>query len=165
MKKLLYLDIDGVVLPYRAYLLPNQTEPVVSVFDPCAVSMLNEICKETGAKIVLHSSWIQSSFWKVGKPGAWSGDVHHHCIEQGILSEHFFHEDIYCERSTYASRVDRIRWHINKHKPEMYYVFDDEDMTKWFGENFYLCDFDEGINCNHLKSLCGDPNSKTGWQL
>ena len=165
MLRILYLDIDGVVLPHRAYCLPNQTKPIVSTFDPCAVSLLNEICKETDAKIVLHSSWIQTSFWKDGKRGAWSGDVHHHCIEQGILEEHFFWEDVYCERSWSISRVERIQFHLNKHQPEMYFVFDDEDMTKWFGDNMYLCDFDEGINMKHLMKICGDPTFKAGWEL
>lgn len=154
MKKLLYLDIDGVVLPHRAYFLPNQTKPVVTVFDPCAVSLLNEICAETGAKIVLHSSWIQSGFWRLAKPSTWSGDVYEHCVEQGILADNFFHEDVYCERGTSVSRVERIKWHIKKHNPDAYYIFDDEDMSEWFGDNFYSCYFDEGITMEHYMSLC-----------
>lgn len=78
--KVLFLDIDGVVLPGRAYNLPNQTRPIVKVFDPCAVSLLNTACKKQGRKIVLHSSWIRTKLWTVGVTGP--GDVHDHCIEQ-----------------------------------------------------------------------------------
>lgn len=156
--KILYLDIDGVVLPQRAYLLPGQSY-VVRTFDPCAVSILNKICKETGAKIAIHSTWIFSQFWKLSFEGP-EYDVHHHCIKQGILEEHFFQEDIYCKRDFWAERHERINWHRNKWNPERILVFDDEDLSEHFGEDFYKCDFDEGINFKHYMKICSDPTLK-----
>ena len=60
MSKVLPLDIDGVLLPGRAYVLPNQTNnPYVTVFDPCAVSMLNSALAKQKRQIVVHSSWVK----------------------------------------------------------------------------------------------------------
>lgn len=164
MLKLLYLDIDGVVLPRRAYLLPKQPM-VVRLFDPCAVSILNEICKETGAKIAIHSTWIFSRFWQASHEGP-NYDVHDHCIAQGILEEYFFHEDIYCPRDFWSERHERINAHRKKHNPDQIFVFDDEDLSASFGEDFYKCDFDIGITFDHYIQICGDKDAiKTGWQV
>ena len=160
MLKLLYLDIDGVVLPQRAYLLPKQTT-IVRIFDPCAVSILNEICKETGALIVLHSTWIYSSFWNAIS----NSDVVGHCVSQGIKEEYFFDVAPYCERDVWMERHERIQLHINKHNPEQIFVFDDEDLSAHFGSDFYKCDFEVGISWKHFMEICGDPAEiKTGWQ-
>ncbi|WP_043345278.1 HAD domain-containing protein [Belnapia moabensis] len=70
----LFLDIDGVLLSGRAWLLPaNQDLQARSaglprwqslqlvgreaVFDPCAVALIGRICKATGAQVVVASFW------------------------------------------------------------------------------------------------------------
>ena len=52
-KRVLFLDIDGPMIPYRAKYLPTQTA-VMTKFDPIAVAMINDLCKEfEDLKIVL----------------------------------------------------------------------------------------------------------------
>jgi hypothetical protein len=144
MTKVLFLDIDGVLLPGRAYKLPNQTRPVVTIFDPCAVSMVNEACRKQKRKIVIHSSWIRTGFWSIGKDGP--GDVHDHMIDQGINPLHF-HEDAYCNRDM-SWRYDRIDEWLARH-PEVidFVVLDDENCPDdWkFKTHLIHTDFDEGI--------------------
>ncbi|MBB5694427.1 HAD domain-containing protein [Muricoccus pecuniae] len=70
----LFLDIDGVLLSSRAWLLPaNQDLQAMSaglprwqslqlvghevVFDPCAVALVGRICEATGAQVVVASFW------------------------------------------------------------------------------------------------------------
>lgn len=68
--KVIFLDIDGVLLPHRAFALPgNQGFAAMAVqhagsalprrrtFDPVAVAMVHQLVTATGAKVVWSSSW------------------------------------------------------------------------------------------------------------
>lgn len=148
MTKVLFLDIDGVVLPGRAYMLPNQTKPVVKTFDPCAVSMINEACRKQNRKIVIHSSWIRY-FWGDDL----EGDVHGHCIAQGIDGS-LFHEDLYCNRDIHW-RYDRVAEWLARH-PEVtdFCIVDDEpDPDDRFIGHLINTDFDEGITMQNFRRI------------
>ncbi|KAF0225739.1 MAG: hypothetical protein FD176_186 [Rhodospirillaceae bacterium] len=97
-QRILMLDIDGVLLSGRAMLLPGnehkltrrkvtagqhsvRDEAMQAVFDPAAVALVNRICREAGAKIVVHSNWRKT----VGE------DTRAKLIEQGI-TEDLLHE-------------------------------------------------------------------------
>lgn len=54
MKNVIFLDVDGPMIPVKAFYLPNQTKPA-RMFDPCAVGMLNDLLKHTQARIVMSS--------------------------------------------------------------------------------------------------------------
>jgi hypothetical protein len=56
MSKVIFVDVDGPMIPVRAYWLPGQTKPA-SVFDPVAVSLLNKLIEDSGAQIVISSTW------------------------------------------------------------------------------------------------------------
>lgn len=114
-QKIIFLDIDGPMIPHRALLLPGQT-PIMTVFDPVAVSLLNHLCEEYGWRIVIHSAWIK----------IYGGEfTHKHCISQGIKAEHF-HEDAFCNEHI-EWRYTRIAEWLNRH-PEVktYAMVDDE---------------------------------------
>lgn len=153
MSKVLFLDIDGVLLPGRAYTLPNQTKPIVKTFDPCAVAMLNEACRVSDRKIVIHSSWIRQ-FWG----GDLGGDVHGHCIAQGV-DGNLFHEDLYCNREMHW-RYDRVREWLARHKEVTDFVIVDDEPVFSDGDqhllpNLVLTDFNEGITVDIFKRLRG----------
>lgn len=144
MSKILFLDIDGVVLPGRAYMLPNQTaNPYVTTFDQCAVSMVNTACTKQKRKIVVHSSWVKH----------WSKlDIFKHLRNQGIDTNHL-HEDWYTNPAL-AWRYDRVDEWLARH-PEVtdYVILDDEPEVKRHelpkvgkhAGHLILTDFDEGI--------------------
>ena len=60
----IYLDIDGVLATNATYRAaykrggnPRSTKFLVSLLDPKKVELLNQIVAETGAKIILSSTW------------------------------------------------------------------------------------------------------------
>lgn len=68
--KVLFLDIDGVLLSGRAWALPENAEPERLAragqmadalrgvrFDPVSVALVNRLCSRSGAQIVCHSTW------------------------------------------------------------------------------------------------------------
>lgn len=77
--KILFLDIDGILNSAKTYVIhghmPNYVESRkvkdayvehVEAFDPCAIALVNQLCKVTGAFIVLSSSWRESfDTWEV----------------------------------------------------------------------------------------------------
>jgi hypothetical protein len=113
--KVIFLDIDGPMIPYRAMFLPGQTK-VMTVFDPVAVSLLNALCDQNGYKIVLHSSWIRIMGGQFTKE---------HCITQGIKAEHF-HSDAFCNEDI-NWRYTRVAEWLSRHPEVEKYVMLDDD--------------------------------------
>ncbi len=155
MSRVLFLDIDGPLIPGRAYTMPGQTKPIVTTFDPCAVGFINEACAKTNRKIVIHSSWSRTGFWKINVDGP--GDVHDHCIAQGINAD-LFHPDTYCDRDV-SWRYDRVRGWLAKH-PEVtdFVVLDDEpEDLSYKGElvdkHLLLIDFEDGMTMKDFRKL------------
>lgn len=143
-KKIIFLDIDGVVLPNRADLLPNQTKPILKVFDPCAVSLLNSACHHKRWKIVIHSSWLRY----------YGGDTLQHCIDQGIKKGHF-HDDHSCDGNIHW-RYDRVDEWLSRH-PEVtrYYILDDTKPDDGYPrkDRWIKCNPDEGITMDIYRIL------------
>ena len=55
--KVVFVDVDGPLVPIRAYVLPNRLGGTVKTMDPVAVAAVASICVAAGAKIVVSSSW------------------------------------------------------------------------------------------------------------
>lgn len=69
-----FLDIDGVILPGRAWALPANAvlrdraakhstareAMLAATFDACAVALVNRLCERTGATLVVLSNWRRS---------------------------------------------------------------------------------------------------------
>ncbi|MDB5363899.1 MAG: hypothetical protein JWO51_5196 [Rhodospirillales bacterium] len=66
MDQIVFLDIDGVLMPAKAWLLPAN-KPLLdgpragralkARFDPTAVALLNRLIERTQAKLVICSDW------------------------------------------------------------------------------------------------------------
>lgn len=144
--KIIFLDIDGVFIPSRAYKLAEQTSGFVTVFDPCAVGMINDVCVKTGARLVIHSSWLRCT--------ALMGlsSVTDHMLGQGLK---FFHEDSECNYTRSGSRWLAISDWLSDHpEVEDYFILDDEEMPEYYNlRNHIRTDFDEGITFKHYKQI------------
>lgn len=145
-RKILFLDIDGVVLPDRADLLPNQTKPFLKVFDPCAVSLLNDICHRKRYKIVIHSSWL-----KHHPPG----ETLAHCIAQGIKKGHFHDTEPECTGQL-GWRYDRIDEWLSRHKEvTKYVILDDIPPNEGYqrADKWVCIDPEEGITMQVYREI------------
>jgi hypothetical protein len=155
--KIIFLDIDGPMIPGRAYTLAGQTKPFVMKFDPVAVGMLNHWCETRKWKIVVHSSWLR--VYGGAKTLA-------HCISEGLKAEHF-HEDPICDEHEHH-RYNRIAKWLDKH-PEVthYWILDDDDYApdrtvdqpcihpKDMKDHLILIDFEEGLLTRTMNMLGG----------
>lgn len=116
----LFLDIDGVLLSGRTWLLPvNRRLQAAGVkltrqeaseligreaqFDPCAVALVSRICEATGARIVVASSWRYTVGYEQTRVKL---------IEEG-LPEAMLHEDWACPMGGFDTpdkAADITRW-------------------------------------------------------
>lgn len=150
MQKILFLDIDGPLIPSRMYKAPGQTRPWVTMFDPAAVGMLNTIADKTGCKFVVHSSWVATTFHYDMLPNT-KTPVLDHMINQGILADHF-HDDWVAQYTFSGNRWHAIAdWIINWQDDGIktdYLILDDADMPYQFPldkTRHIHVDFDEGF--------------------
>lgn len=115
-EKILFLDLDGPMIPYRCMFLPGQTVPW-SVFDPVAVSMINQLCSEHGWRIVLHTSWVKVFGGQKTK---------NHCVQQGILAEHF-HKDAWTDEHIHWRYTRVAKWLFDHPDVKNYVILDDDE--------------------------------------
>ena len=137
-QKVLFLDIDGPMIPRRAYFLPNQTG-VVSIFDPVAVSLLLKVLEDSGAKIVISSTW-----------GNHGQDLVKETLEKNGISWNYVHPDWVTPRKMSSSRDHEIKWWLQKHKEVTHWVsLDDEKLAK----NNVRVSFEDGMQWRHYLEL------------
>ena len=153
--KVLFLDLDGPMIPGRAYDMPGQTKPIVMNFDPCAVGLLNRFCGQRGWRIVLHTSWLRIFGEK---------ETYDHCVKQG-LDPQYFAKDAWCDGQI-NWRYSRVAKYLETH-PEIdsYAILDDEpyqfDMREGIEHpvgmqaHLVLVDFEDGITVPVMQQLGG----------
>lgn len=141
--KYVFVDIDGPMIPMRAYFLPQQT-PVVSIFDPCAVSMLLRLVHASQAKLVVSSSW-----------GTQGYDACMEVFAKNGIHPNLFHEDWVTPRKMSSSRVQEIRMWLDRHPETTHYVaLDDEGLDADFLPCAVQCDAYEGFSWRNFLECC-----------
>jgi hypothetical protein len=142
MSKVVFLDIDGPMIPVKAYHLAKQTKPA-SIFDPCATAMLLKMLEESGAKIVISSTWGQ-----LGKVKCKA------LLRKNGINPSYMHDDWITPRKFSSQRMHEIKWWLDDHPEVTHYVaLDDEDLLTDFVPNAVLCDSQEGFSFrNYLES-------------
>lgn len=147
-QKILFLDMDGPMLPARAQFLPGQTKPYWKVLDPVAVAMVNNVAETTGRRFVIHSSWVkhQDNF---------ENGLYAHLVDQGLKAENF-HSDPICKDISW--RYDRVSEWLARH-PEVYdfVILDDEAPQtldpQWMTDNLILVDYLNGLTWENFNDI------------
>lgn len=155
MTRILFLDIDGVFIPFRAYFMASQTKSIVRTFDPCVVGMVNSICENTGAKLVIHSSWLRSSLHMIDEDCQLLDTTHpvmEHMINQGLKRE-YFHEVPECKYRYTGDRWQAITdwlYEADERGEEIDYFILEDECQPYGAEfkNHIHTDFDEGFTVN-----------------
>lgn len=138
MNKIIFLDIDGPLIPVRAYFLQGQT-PVVTLFDPCATSMLNKLLDaDTDISIVMSSTHARSGKQHIINLFELNG------IDPNRLYPH--PRDWMTPRKYSSYRSTEIKWWLDSH-PEVkdWVAIDDENLNTELVPNFARCDAYEGF--------------------
>jgi hypothetical protein len=126
MNKYLFLDIDGVLNHDEWFesdgYKQHQQNWRVSMFDPKCVERVNTILRETGAKLVVSSSWrgmsdLEEIFEGVGLPTEF--DVTPYADK--IYSKYEYHED-----SEVFWRGSEIKYFLERHPHSSYVILDDD---------------------------------------
>lgn len=127
--KYLFLDIDGVLNHDEWFSSPeyknNQANWQVSMFDPTCVERVNRILQETGAELVVSSSWrdmadLPEIFAEVGLPTNFYVTPHSDIIFR--LDPH----DIWNDDIRYW-RGSEIKYWLDHNDPNANYVILDDD--------------------------------------
>lgn len=137
--KVIFLDIDGVLLPARARVLPENLRRLSSIvasvsmnlprserypvdFDAIAVALVNRLCELSDARIVVHSDWRRVS------KGNW---LHQHLIAQGILPSHLPEHWFALMDGLNSTKANDIHSWISKHRPESFVIIDDHPLDRF----------------------------------
>lgn len=153
--RILFLDIDGPVIPIGCYFHDMMCSHERSVFSTTATGFIKEICKKTGAKIVTNSSHNYH-------------DVGNHTLKddlklRGGIPEEYFHSDW---RTKYPMidpasdqftvldirRMAAIDEWMRRNGEVDWIGFDDSKYTD--SDRLYLVDFNEGITYKHFLAVC-----------
>lgn len=137
--KVLFLDFDGPMIPFRNWVLTPLAYQKYEKFDPVAVATVLLALTNSGAKLVISSSWREIGYDEICK-----------VLEDNGISRDCLHSDWAIPELVNHSMVDRpieIRAWLSKH-PEIqkYVVVDDAKMDI---ENLVHVTSENGILYEH----------------
>ena len=133
MEKIIFLDIDGVLNTKWGYTQMDRNTPKDKYgysFDPRSVANLKKILDETGAEIVISSSWksfglseLEDMWQDRGLPGKLIGITPNSVSDEMLLNADLDHMEIFSIRGM------EIKEWLDKHgkKVSHYVIIDDMD--------------------------------------
>jgi hypothetical protein len=170
--KIIFLDIDGVLNSEKAYRSgecnytkwnwENGTEDHHQSFCSWSKELLNKLIDETGAKIVISSTWRSSGIefmrkvWElegmsgeiIGITPSFRGDINGYTIPRGCEIEHYLEHDL---------KFNHINW--DKDTQQQY-------MDRSGIENYIIIDDDSDMlygQRNHFVHVLPSPRNKEGF--
>lgn len=143
MTNVIFLDIDGVLLPGRVWIDHPETKSTMFIsWDPIAVRMLNKLVKEANAKIVISSTWAA-----LGKE-----EFVYHMEKNGMDPKCLWNDTFkWTSHIGIGSRHDSIQVWLDQHKDYdlNWIAIDDDPSIKPFAERAILTSFDDGFLSDH----------------
>lgn len=112
--KILFLDIDGPMIPWRAVYMEKNYKKLFSQFDPVAVAFVNRLI-DCGVKIVISSSWAMSGYEAIKE-----------AFKNNNIALESIHEDWMTPRPTgkvgSKYRTEQIQLWLDAHPEVTHYV-------------------------------------------
>jgi hypothetical protein len=132
--KVIFLDIDGPLIPKRQWIYSRRDAEILRVqeFDPIAVIMINNLLKYAPAKFVISSSWAES-------------DAIEAFTNNGIDMT-ALHSDSRTPRTS-ASRAQQITDWLHAHLETTHWVAFDDALTPRYGG--IKVSLDDGISLDN----------------
>jgi len=138
--KIVFLDVDGPMIPHRAYMLPYNHGGRVSLFDPIAVNMVKRLLALAPAKLVISSTWR----------GMGRDNIMHLLGMNGFRADCLHDDWATTPRNTSLPREEEIRQWLDRHPETTHYAaLDDEDLGDLPGA--VVCTFEDGLQMEHYK--------------
>lgn len=138
--RVIFLDFDGVIVSPRAMVaFPDRA---IYGFDPVAIALLNRLCKETDAKVVVSSVWrISPDIEGILRAAGFTGWVHDDARTSDTLRN---------ELSQGGRRGTEISNWLDRNPGYEYVILDDEvsDMQE-HKERIVHCDMYNGFMLEH----------------
>lgn len=140
MSRIIFLDIDGPMLPLRAYVLSPGAKPFDRRFDPCAVAMVNRLCIVTHAKLVISSNWAMKGRDFVVAALARSGITHDRLHSDWTTPRG-------ADSGSWSRGAEVLRWVANHPEVTHWVSFDDEEIES---PNAVTVTIEEGMMQSHF---------------
>lgn len=139
-KRVIFLDIDGPVIPFSMFLI-NRMASHDRVLAPIPVAVVREICKRADAKVVFNTTH--------NSPAAGVDDIEVAIVKAGLPAS-ALHSDV----KTIYPQIDRDlavgEW-LNRHpEVEDWIAFDDVRFTD--KDNLIWVDPDAGLHLGHMNA-------------
>lgn len=148
--KLIFLDIDGVVVTRKEVL-----KPIVQIGPRCghelnkeSVSLLNQLCDETGAKVIISSTWRQIHQL---------ADIRGHFKNYGATFEIVDKTPKMCM----YERGDEIAKFLENVKVDSFVIIDDDSDMGHLIDKLVKTSFDTGFTKTHLQKAEDILNAKS----
>ncbi|WP_431861310.1 HAD domain-containing protein [Azospirillum sp.] len=142
--KVVFLDIDGPMIPQRAYYLPENHGKLVTRFDPVAVWMVLRLLHLAPAKLVISSTWRKHGRERMAADLTVNGICPSHLHDDWSTGEH---------RDEPLGRAKEIMGWMDRHPEVTHYAAIDDERLELPGE--VRTTFHDGMQMGHFK-LAGD---------
>lgn len=137
----LFLDVDGPLIPHRCYLLPENHGCLVSRFDPVMVAVINRVLRVSDTKLVISSTWRNG------------GRIQFESLMvRNNLPPRALHTDWATKLGSEKRSVEIKEWLARHPEVEHYAAIDDElDVGDLPGG--IVCSFENGMMRSHITRM------------
>lgn len=158
MQKIIFLDVDGPLIPSPLYFTDICVSQKRMMFSTVAVGFLNSLCKQSGAQIVFNSTHNSAEIFDefIGKWYDLKSDAIRYGIKPQYIHEQWKTGFPNMVQESYLNPINPrmaaiIQW--QKANGEVDWIaFDDEPFVK--DQRLIVVDFDRGLDYDSYKMAC-----------
>lgn len=144
MSKIIFVDIDGVLVTERSARIGKHQHGYLGAFDPIGVRMLNQLADDYNAQFVFSTSWRNE----------YQDCLIHVMNVAGLHTSHVYQVESYKPSRDVPpyftrggeTRHDEIMQWIDEHKPANFVIFDDVIIKKPISNHWVQTSPDDGIS-------------------